>query len=880
MSLPVFSLVRRQDHVRALAALEIIPENPAFPAIVSCPLCHQNTLHVFDDILTDGLWLHCTKCQAHGNIITFGGIIWKSGIRETIEKFVNFGLIKESDASRQLGDCIRADEKAQAADLFWETAVSQLWSHGDDVTACRLSELGLRPEARAGDGLVGVARPDEIDALCDELGRRKITAVRNRGPSIVFPYYDMPGRLSGFLLLQHDDDFKEKKTFIGVAYRTTSMDAGYFLLNHLLALPPELFRGKQFVVEDPLWALRAYCAHVINGVQCPPIVASYGGNDIKSTGRCWSALFPATRFFQSNGVTPAAVSQACNSRGYVCPVPVDSDNPPVTQNVTYCLRRLRIIHNSAQSWQKSLEDALLGLTDTGAYAFATKLNIPHEKLHAFFDNRRGRFSEELRSRTLAGLRYQPVTKGQIFGRSSIVARDGKWWTVTGNLICDAQIVITKIIQLDNGEQLYRGHIFRGDTQIDFTEPAVVIAKQGLLAFAHSYAATQKVLISFDRQWNKKSLLAALQLQPPQIENISTHIGWDETANMFRFGSYAVTTTGEIESTPTFTGKTKISFPEPGIAAPDLIQSFLTPGTNNSFVWAVTAALFADIIAPILRKDPRTTAIHGPAFDAARKLGEAIGCDYVQTDAIHKNSASVFLCKQVAAHEWPFFAASAFNDNLFAAATNKYYNTQAFVATSKRSAAIGVGYGWQEIAGEHFPPLSTNFSGFCHLLPMYIQHSLRSRMRLSLPNTDLTENVLTDLHQWLQELYGQTFNLQHAKTQLILPNQAHDALFREINTAILEGSISVIPRPRRVDQPSNYILRRKETWWINRKAVDNLCYRSKNIVPNWLKIIDLLVAAGVFVEEEFIHKMPGIVVRGKWCDQFLATGAATGQKEAG
>lgn len=880
MNVPVFSLVRRQDHVRALEALEVVTENPAFPAIVHCPACHQNTLHVFDDILTDGLWLHCTHCQIHGNIITFGSIIWKSGIRETIERLVNFGLIKEADATRQMGDCTRSAEKAQAADLFWEIASQQLISHADDVIACRLSEIGVRLETKSGEGLIGVAHPSQVVTLCEDLGRQKIAPLRPDGPSIVLPYYDMPGRLSGFLLLQYDDNFKEKRSFVSVMHKTTAIDAGYFLLDRLLAPIDEVFRGKQFIVDDPLWALAAHCAYVHAGLPRPPIVASYNHNDIKSLGRCWDALFPATRLFQNNDLTPGGISQACAARGYVCPTPLDAAKVPATKTPEYVTRRLRVIHSAAMTWQTSLETAMRGLSDMGAYAFATKLNIPHDKLRLFFDSRKTMFSSELSSRVLSGLRYRPVTRGQIFGRASIVVRDGKWWTATGNLICDAHIVIKKDIHLDDREHLYSGHIFIGDKQIDFIEPAKLIEKQGLLDFAASCAATRGLFVTFDRTWNKRSLLAALQFSPPHIEQISTRIGWDAAAHVFRFGEYALNNAGEIETTPTLPRKIKISFPEPGVDAPELIRPFLAPGNHNSFTWALTAALFADVLAPVMRKDPRATAIHGPAFDVARKLGEAIGCEYMQTDAIHKKSVNAFLARKAEECEWPFFAASAFNDNLFDAAANRHYNTHAVLSVAKRTAAISISYGWQEIIGDDFPPITTNFSGFCRLLPMYIQHGLRNRMRLGTTSSDLTVSVLNDLHTWLQELYGQTFNLQHARTKLIIPDQAHAALFQELGAAVSSKKIAVIPRPRRSDQPSNYFLRRKETWWVNRKAVDNLCYGSKNIAPNWLKIIDLLVAEGVFVEEEFVHKLPGFVVRGDWCDQFLLQESATARKEAG
>jgi hypothetical protein len=879
MSLPVFSLVRRQDHLRALAALEIDIDHPVFPAIVNCPKCCQNRLHLFDDILTDGLWFYCTNCQTHGNIITFGSIIWKTEIGETINKFVDFGLINAAAGRYNTEDCVRAAEREIAAEEFWAACAGQLWTHDDDITACRLREMGVRHETKAGEGLIGVAYAHQIAELCEAVGRRKWIPLRGKNPSIVFPYYNMPGRLSGFLLYQYGNEFNEKKTFVGVTYHTAAMDAGYFLLNNLLEPSPELFRGKQFIVDDPQWALEAQCAHQMSGLQFGPVVAGYSGGNIKSLGRCWPAMVPTARFFQAATVGPETISQACNARGYVCHVPTNSQANKRKTHQSF-LQKLRSIHNSAVSWQTGLESALGQLSDIGAYNFATRLNIPHDKIQAFLEKRPEQFSEEFRSRVLSGLRYRPVTQSQIFRKSSLVERDGKLWTTTGNLVCTAQVIITKVTQFDTGEKIYDGSIRISDECLTFTVPAQQVEKQGLLAFAEKYAATHGRLLTYDRQWNHRSLLAALHMHPPQVEAVSAKLGWDDAANVFRFGAYVLTDTAEIRPVCTPPGRFSVNFAEPGIVVPETVYPFLAVNPQNDFVWATAATIVANIIAPIVRKDPRATAITGPAFDIARKIGAALGCEYEQTDTLYRSGVHAFLKRQIGVHEWPFFIANTFNANLFGTIVNRYYNAHFTAATTRTTAAVSVGYGWQTIRGTDLPSIATNFSCFTQLLPMYIQHCLLNRMRLSVANADLVENVLNDLQDWLGKLCGKTFNAARARQQLFLPEQADESLFTEIGAAIADKKIAVIPRPRRADQPDSYILQRKETWWINKKIVDKLCGRSKNIVPNWLKVVDLLAARSVFIDEEYVHKIPGFVISKNWGDQFLITGAAPEQKEVG
>jgi hypothetical protein len=182
------------------------------------------------------------------------------------------------------------------------------------------------------------------------------------------------------------------------------------------------------------------------------------------------------------------------------------------------------------------------------------------------------------------------------------------------------------------------------------------------------------------------------------------------------------------------------------------------------------------------------------------------------------------------------------------------------------AAAAPGYGWCVINGEA-PAPTTDFSALQHVLPAYIQRALRNRMRLATTGQSLQAAVLSDLHKWLDETYGKTFNYAYAASQLLTPDDAHKALLQEINRGVQAGKLDVLPRPRHKDQPCNYILRQKENYWLNRKAIDRYFYNGKSVIPNWLALVDLLANAGVFAGEEVIQGIPGILVNEKWCSQF-------------
>lgn len=877
MGMPI-SLVGRQNHMQALSALGIAPETPSFPAVVACPLCHQNTLHVFDDLVTNGLWMHCESCARHGNIITFGAQIWNTSLSDAMARFVDLELATPSEEARLAGDYSQLELRQKAGHDFWQQAADQLWNHGDDVLACRLQELGVVREVVGAGGFVGVATQSQIAELCEAVQRGKPSVLRHNSPSLVFPYQDLPGRFTGFLLFQYDEDFAYRRSFIPMA-PTRKTDAGYFLLRAALQPPVEPFKNRMFIADDPFWVLTAQMQQLKYGLPLLPLAASYHGPETSSYGTNWYSFPPAPRFFHSSSAIPAVISQACAAKGYVSILPLDG--PAYRKrNPQYYTWRLGKINKAAETWQTNLANTLGGMSEIAAFSFASKLTIQHDKLARFFERSGGMFSAEFPARVLDNIRLAPSEPTRAFKRWILLERDNKLWTQTGHQICNVLPVITKVIQADDGQKLYAGYVIMGAERFEFVDTAAKIERMGFLAFVATTLAPFGKLVTFNKQWNSRSLLLSMQLHPPVIESVSSKVGWDETINQFRFGSYALSSAGDVILTSTLpNSRTKFKFPEPGVLAPLSLRQFLTPSPQNAFVWSVFAAIVTSLVEPVLRRDPTATAIVGPAFGIATKIGAALNCQHKQTPAIDRRAVATFLVNSVKNTDWPVFVSNAFNDGLFSLAVSHCHNRAALVRMSEDCAAVATGYGWNTITGTA-PGAETTFSDLQYVLPTYIQRLLKMRMTLAATHKHAIVGVLHDLHAWLEEVYGATFHLQKALNGLATPSDAHVTLMQELNRAICAGKIDVIPRPRRRDQPSNYVLRQKEHWWLNRRAVDNYMNNHKNIPPNWLAVIDLMATAGVFAGDEVVQKLPGIRVAAEWCDQFWDNGTSSFKRETG
>lgn len=865
----------------ALSAIAAAPERPAFPTVVPCPVCKQNTLHLFDDLFTDGIWLNCPGCGTHGDIITFGSAVWNTSLPETVVKFSDLKIITPDETERLIAEYDRFYPKLQAAETFVSDAESQVWSHGDDVIACRLRDLGLHHEIKECYGLIGVAHHEQITKVCATLGRSKPTRLRENGASLVFPFHDLPGRLTGFLLLQYTDTGESAQKFVPLTgYARKKAEAGYFLLRASTEPVADIFRGNQFVSDDILWVLRAQCTHLKYRQQFLPLMASYTGPEANSYGVSWAAFPKTPRIFHGVICSPELVSRGCNARGYIS-VPGPNPNPrPQSRKLAKVIGKLADIRRCADTWPAVLKRVITAQSELAAASFCERLSIPHDKLNQFLTTCGHGFSDGFADRVLASVKTALAAPVKVQRKWIIIERESGWWTQSGLQICTAKPTIKKVIQSDTGARLYAGEILLDGEIIEFTDSARRIEKLGLLRYISAHVAPPGKLIVYDNAWNRRSHLLAMQLHPPELINVSSKLGWDDAANVFRFVRYEITKTGDIRQTVQMPGHTpKDVFPNPTTIAPIQIRALLTTSAENAFVWTVMAHILANLLAPVFHRDCVATALLPEHFNAASEIGAAVNCTIAPTTSIQKNTAGGAVSKIIGNGEWPVFVFNMFSDTVFSRIIPRYHLQPVFLQISRQCAVSATGYGWQSIQPEitHF---AADYSALKYVLPAYIQKTLQTRVQKIIGDVNIVDVILEDLHDWLLATYGTTFNLQHARAIIRAPQTAHETLLTELQTAVAQNKIAVLPQPRKRHQSPNYFVRRQDEWWLNRRAVDNYFFMHKSTPINWLHITQLLRQNGAFIREEIIHNMLGICVKTSWCDNLLESAAPLSKKETG
>jgi hypothetical protein len=644
-------------------------------------------------------------------------------------------------------------------------------------------------------------------------------------------------------------------------------------------LPPNPAVGNShFVVDDPVWTLKAQTTQLRHGSPMLPISASYAGNEALSYGINWRSFPYTRRFFYGNTITPELVSQVAACRGYACPAPPETMTHAPMPSRT--IKRLSVFCKSAVTWQTALENVFKNTNTIAAQAFAARLNISREKLQQFFKDRTGVPPESV-ARILERISTHHGVAPDRNRNFEIIERDAGWFTTTGIPIVNCIPVIKRVIYADKDQKYYEGIIRKQDKVFPFCERADRVERLGLIGFAEQLLAPHNELLISIPKWNKRALTAAMRLSPPEIITVSNKPGWNDKTREFQFSSYSITNDGLIVPAPVpkLQANETFDFPEPSVSAPLAIRSLLTASHENAFIWTLTATVLADLIAPILNVETTSVGIRSDVFVEAVKCGTFIGCSSAEVGGLHQANPNA-LTKSIQTITHPGFIAAPHEiDKFLLRGIVRYPKSPALVKLTAASIPAALSYDWAALAPIAIPAPTTDYSPLRFIVPAYIQHTLRNRAGLAPRNKSLITAVLHDLHAWLESAYNASFNLPAAERILRTPDQAHAALMVELNKAIITEKIAILPRARYKTQDENYFIRDKTTWWLNRKIIDKH-FLDTGIVPNWNALLHCFTKDGLFRGETSVHSMPGVLVDKDWCDSFWSDYTHKNAKDVG
>jgi hypothetical protein len=274
----------------------------------------------------------------------------------------------------------------------------------------------------------------------------------------------------------------------------------------------------------------------------------------------------------------------------------------------------------------------------------------------------------------------------------------------------------------------------------------------------------------------------------------------------------------------------------------------------------------NLVAPILNRGLTSFAAQSDGFPVASACGLALGCQSAligHTYMAHGRAIGAAIKHA----KLPVFVSPQYDaDKTLAHGVFKYPHSAAILKIKMSNMPAVLTYDWLGLCPLEVSTRPRDYSALRFIGSAYIQSVLQKRTTSAPSGIPLVFHVLDDLHVWLDETYGSTFNLSAAKQCIMQPAQAHIALMRVLNQAINEGKIDVLPRPRHKTQLKNYVVRGKKHWWLNKQAFDQYFGRA-GIVANWNALLNCFTQEGVFLGEETIHGMYGLLIERKWCDNF-------------
>jgi hypothetical protein len=658
-----------------LPVLGVEVHGAALPAVVQCPLCRHRTLAVYKEPARPGQWYHCAGCDFAGDgvelVAAEGGISTGSALLKLAARGLDIPEpLLDDEALEWHAGKVAFRGRVQA---FWAAARASTHDSGETGPAQR--RLGIAPGAmlapewpRRGGRFVGHCKAGDVERLLRpgsvnyrlKAGRTGVNSTGWNplfvGPGwrdlLVVPYRDLPGRISGFLLVGREARWPDDFVFAtAVNHQSGSHGAiGVVMLEAALALHGE-FAAAVVVVEDPVLAVRIQLRHLVSRDVPLPVVGAWGRPEGRSI---WPSLPRRDLVHWSPTPDGRLVARARRSGGRVALAPAGAAVVGHLER-SRSVMALRAMLAAARPWDAALEAILGRLAPAKAEELVLGLKLRPDETTGFLRA----CADDTRARLAALFGDVGRPRGVSINGKTVVESGGVWrLTRNGELVCDAVLRIEQVIRSGSGAVSYRGRIeYRGQT-LPFWAPDTEIERDPLrwIRAKVGQAGLGEVAIG-GICWSKHILTIAQQFEPPQSARGLDVVGWDDELNAFALPRFLLRADGAV-ATPDYVVPPERVLPGAGLAPP----AGLTPGARvalawgdeaNELFWAVAACLLADILAPALGLPRCSTALVGTgAVAVGQAAARALGCLEAPTAHDGKRRLAREAGHLLGVHRWP------------------------------------------------------------------------------------------------------------------------------------------------------------------------------------------------------------------------------------
>ena len=847
-------------------------------------------------------------------MIDLAAAVWKLNIPDAVQRLRAINCLPPPAelAEERLAAHLQTVHNRSRHKLFWQHAQHTFFVAGTPKLRELQSQLGVKAvQDWAYNGpwrqLIGGSTVLDVErTLLDTSRFTPENHVRsgsyhftdgNWSSLLVFPFWALPGLLTGFLFVGRNLDPKRDYVYIKLYRERNDMpyDAGVALLP-VVSLPPHpVLHDNLIVFDDPVLATRIQLRHLRSDDTPLPLVSIYRHAKLtRTSGRIWHWLRRRTIFWAPKEPT-FALHHACSSRSFYSRAKAGDGVLGATGHGVLCSKNLRPldwmvrITKLTKGWNLALADRLAKLNDQEAVNWLLSLQLTGQECQTFIAG----CDTLLQTRLQRLYSSKSVLRQVRIGSVDVLETNGGWYTKQ-TCISSAIIRIEQILQASDGEQYYRGEILYQDQTIPFTDKLSNMQPR-LLGWANRWLEKLGYPgMRFSVDWNKRGMQIAMALHAPHVLPCGDQYGWNQHQHQFNFGGFSLPLTGDVPQN-SYVPLPRLACSEPQLDTPAKLSPFEVKQLSKrsheqSLFWAIVAYLTSNLIAPAVHRSHGGLLLDG---DGAQQLGRdlllSVQCPewrrmLCQNQPVIDKEVQAYVTRYP---HWPFLV----HTNKPCHELDDWLNghrTHCPVASLSYAACRALGTrGWAVLRCDRkIGPLQPDLQQTARRCVSAYLHDLCSR-RLELSHTTchFVTDVLTDVSRWFREHYsGDVRGLYGAFDMLELPGQfpiyRHflDLVFRFADTGHLQWR-----RAKFVEGHDMAVATYDETRnvvWLPERAIIKAWEQSAKLLPTIAAIDDSLEAAGALVDRRLFTDDSGWTVQADWFSREHAAWQARTRKIGG
>ncbi len=899
----VFSLNRQVSFQQVLPLLGSRPRAHALPTLALCPLCksHDELLISLDTVF-ESEWAYCRKCKFAGDMITLVAKTWKLGIREALYK-----LSVTSGFEPKLGDPKEVDNYVQRFHSRMER-VTHFWQECQ-ATHIRAETSGLRIlqqrlnadnvldgwEEKGGQFL-GSSTKQDVDATFNPVRVAHWEHQKNKRsgsfPSqlltggkwadvLVVPFWDLPGRICGFLIIGREANVETDFVYKGVI--DCSKDAGLAMLPALLTGAHHRLGHTKFVFTDVDIAMRFHVRHFRDHSTPLPLAAAWT-DDKFTTNEVWRYMSGRSIVFWGSDRLKSII-QAKQAKGLVSLVNVTAQELDTNMRHATPVEWLLRMRAKAVPWITALQEYIQPLDDSTISNAFTLLNLPRSELDSFVEGCR----DELRERLQLIFDHPSFANHVLFeGRQVCVKSDGWYLSKKDERISNAVVHLEHTLITADKRSYYRGVIKFNGAAYPFTEKTTTL-KSGMLSWAQAHLRdhARAGVSEFYPSWDKKSLQLAIKFHAPkQMDGVDV-IGWDKANRQFNFPKFAIQAGGVVTTdfACLFDNETLPAqdLPAPGMIPRTHVAALAEHNDETQIFWAVAACVAANVIASAVNRNQTPILLSGSgAHGIGGSAAVRLGCQTLRLAERTPRSQPQTRLPDRGVCGWSSLVDGVLDIAQFGMidqeeAKNCIFNLNAMagkvVALRGRANLI--------THNRQLGSLQLLHHAALFVIPNYIQDLYKRNIFLPGELPDLAADVLHDMADWFSQLGGDRTAVEAANLILSTPHSkpASDyfcelafRLFEDGELSHKHASFEALDTSTAIvliDEPEKRV-------WISQDRFSDAVKSAGGIAPDLLLITKSLAEQEILVSEPSLKQKHGWLVRASWWNLKLQTWRAANE----